>query len=324
MTVSLRRTTSALALLLLLGVSGCGMDAADDKPGADQSATFGSAPPTAPASSPASPSPTRTRRPAGPRVTISSIAPVDGQEVGVAMPISVVFASGVPDDQRKAVEQAMDVTSSTPVTGAWHWFSERRVDFRAKGFWQSGTTVTLTTHFGRATDKRTFTIGDDVRTHVYVAQHKTVVTKDGRTIKTMPSDAGSPSWPTWTGTMAVVNKEPVVEMDSCSVHIACNPSDPNYYKLKLPWDVRLTWSGTFLHYSPADPSPGHANGSHGCVHLSFADAKWYYELSKTGDPVIVTGSSRPKADADNGYAAFNLSWAEWLKGSATGAFSTKA
>jgi lipoprotein-anchoring transpeptidase ErfK/SrfK len=318
----LRRTTSSAVLCLLLGVTGCGMDAgssAGDGPSATGSASAGAS-----GSATASPAPTHTRKPVGPHVSLSSITPVNGQVVGVAMPISVVFASGVATAQRKAIEEAMTVTSTTPVTGAWHWFSERRVDFRAKEFWQSGTKVTLTTHFGRATEERTFTIGDDVRTHVYVAQHKTVVTRDGKEIRTMPSDAGSPDWPTWTGTMAVVNKERTVRMDSCSVKIACDKGNPNFYDLSLPWDVRLTWSGTFLHYSPADPSPGHANGSHGCVHLSYADAKWFYELSKAGDPVIVTGSTRPKADADNGYAAYNLSWPDWVAGSATGAVSTHA
>lgn len=325
---SLRRVLVVATAGLLLAAGGCGLDSGSDSSDGAQAAPGGpsatsSTGPSATSSAP-EPSPTHTRPPAGPRVTLSSIAPYDGETVGVAMPISVVFASGVPDAQRKAVEQAMTVTSSTPVTGAWHWFSERRVDFRAKGFWKSGTDVTLTTHFGRATEKRTFTIGDDVRTHVYVRQHRTVVTKDGKVLRTMPSDAGSPDWPTWTGTMAVVNKEATVRMDSCSVHISCDKGSSNYYDLELPWDVRITWSGTFLHYSPADPQPGHANGSHGCVHLSYADAKWFYELSKPGDPVIVTGSARPKADADNGYAGFNLSWADWVAGSATGAVSTHA
>ncbi len=144
---------------------------------------------------------------------------------------------------------------------------------------------------------RDFKIGADVRTHVYVKQHKTVVTRGGTTIRTMLSDAGSPQFPSWDGTMAVVNKERTTRMTSCSVHIACDKSDPNFYDITLPWDVRITWSGTFLHYSTGDPQPGHSYGSHGCVHLSDADAEWYYNLSKQGDPVTITGSpaGRPRA-----------------------------
>ena len=172
--------------------------------------------------------------------------------------------------------------------------------------------------------QRQFTIGDDIRTHVYVKGHKTVVTKNGHVIRTMLSDAGNPEFPSWDGTMAVVNKERTSEMTSCSVHIACNPKDPNFYDITLPWDVRITNSGTFLHYSTGDPYPGHAYGSHGCVHLSYKDAEWYYNLSKQGDPVTITGSPRGKAAGDNGYADYDVPWSEWLADSGMKQFTTTA
>jgi len=263
---------------------------------------------------------------------VNSIAPLTGSTVGVAMPISIVFTDPVKASARQQIEEHLKVSTSTPVVGAWHWFSPRRVDFRPKHFWKPGTKVSLVASFNHVGDgygrygthsyTRTFTIGDDVRTHVYVNKHKTVVTRDGKVLRVMPSDAGSPDWPSWDGTMAVVNKSRTVRMTSCSVGIACNKNDPNYYDLSLPWDVRITWSGTFLHYSTGDPYPGHSYGSHGCVHLSYADAKWYYELSKEGDPVIITGSPRGKADGDNGYAGFDLTWTQWLAGSATKQFTT--
>jgi lipoprotein-anchoring transpeptidase ErfK/SrfK len=196
------------------------------------------------------------------------------------MPISIVFRQPVSASLHKPIEKHLEVTTSAPVTAAWHWFGTRRVDLRPRSFWTPGTTVSLSAHLGSSTYTRHFTIGADVRTHVYVKKHKTVVTKNGTVIRTMRSDAGSPSWPTWTGTMAVVNKARTVRMDSCSVHIACSPSDPNYYDLELPWDVRITWSGTFLHYSSGDPYPGHGNGSHGCVHLSLKDAEWFYHQTR--------------------------------------------
>ena len=79
-----------------------------------------------------------------------------------------------------------------------------------------------------------------------------------------------------------------------------------------------------MHYSTGDPNPGSgsARGSHGCVHLSLADAKWFYGQVKQGDPVTITGSPRAKAPADNGYADFNLGWDQWLAGSASGEETT--
>ncbi|HET7723469.1 MAG TPA: L,D-transpeptidase [Propionibacteriaceae bacterium] len=263
---------------------------------------------------------------------LQSIAPLERTTVGVAMPISIVFSAPVNASAHKDIEQHITLATSTPVQGAWHWFSDRRVDFRPTTYWKPGTTVSMVANFtgvgdgngrvGTTAYTRTFTIGDDVETHVYVDQHRTVVTQNGQTIRTMLSDAGNPTFPTWDGVMAVVDKEPTVRMTSCSVGIACDPKDPNFYDITLPWDVQLTWSGTYLHYSTGDPNPGTGFGSHGCVHLSMADAQWFYNLSKPGDPVTITGSPRGNAAGDNGYADYNVSWADWLAGSGMGEFTT--
>ena len=333
---------AAVAALLVAtaGCSGSGSGAGSThSPGSSDTSTTdatgpsssGSSTATAPTSSAA---PKKKHYPTGPPMQVQSIAPLSGATVGVAMPISIVFTDPVATSARAKIEKHLRLTTSAPVTGAWHWFSPRRVDFRPQTYWTPGTTVSLVAgldhvgdgngRYGTHSYTRTFTIGDDVRTHVYVKQHKTVVTRDGKVLRTMPSDAGSPDWPSWDGTMAVVNKSRTIRMTSCSVGIACKKNDPNYYDLTLPWDVRITWSGTFLHYSTADPHPGHSYGSHGCVHLSNADAEWYYNLAKQGDPVTVTGSPRGKAAGDNGYADFDLSWSQWLAGSATKQLTTQS
>ena len=267
-------------------------------------------------------------------MTIESIAPLDRATVGVAMPISMVFSKAVNASAHKDIEQHIAITTSAPVQGAWHWFGDRRVDFRPTTYWASGTTVTMVASFthvgdgngryGTTTYTRAFTIGDDIETHVYVDTHKTVVSKNGQVVRTMLSDAGNPKFPTWDGTMAVVGKAAKVRMTSCSVGIACNPKDPNFYDITLPWDVQITWSGTYLHYSTGDPNPGRSYGSHGCVHLSWADSQWFYNLSKPGDPVTITGSPRGLAAGDNGYADYNVSWADWLAGSGMGQFTSTA
>lgn len=333
------RAASALVAGLLLAVAGCAGSGSAPRAAGPATATPTSHPSTSSAShrstAPAKPKPKpKPTYPKGPPMELDSIAPLTGATVGVAMPISMVFTDPVAASARKQVEEHIKVTTSDPVVGAWHWFGDRRVDFRPESFWKPGTKVSMVADFDHVGDgfgrygthsyTRTFTIGDDVRTHVYVQEHKTVVTSDGKVLRVMPSDAGSPDWPSWDGTMAVVNKASSIRMTSCSVGIACSPSDPNFYDLVLPWDVRITWSGTFLHYSTGDPDPGHSFGSHGCVHLSYANAEWYYNLSKEGDPVIITGSPRGKAAGDNGYAGYDLTWSQWLAGSAMKQFTTKA
>lgn len=285
------------------------------------------------ASSPTTPTASRTKHwPTGPPMYLDSIAPLSGTTVGVAMPISMVFTNPVKPSARKEIEQHISLTTSRPVVGAWHWFGDRRADFRPRHFWKPGTTVSMVADFDHVGDgfgrygthsyTRSFRIGADIHTHVYVREHKTVVTRNGTVLRSMPSDAGSAQWPSWDGTMAVVNKSRTVRMTSCSVHITCDKHNPNFYDLVLPWDVRITWSGTFLHYSTGDPVPGHSIGSHGCVHLSLANAKWFYHLSQQGDPVTITGSPRGLAAGDNGYADFDLTWQQWLAGSGRRAFTT--
>jgi lipoprotein-anchoring transpeptidase ErfK/SrfK len=269
-------------------------------------------------------------KPAGPPMLLETITPQTGATVGVAMPISVIFTNPVGAKARADVEKHMKVTSSQPMTGAWHWFGDRRVDWRPKSYWATGTKVKITAdmkgvangngRYGTRSYVHDFTVGDDVRADVSVTGHTMKVTKNGAPVRTLSINAGSAEYPTWNGVMAVIDKQEKVHMTSCSVGISCTKGAPNYYDLTLPWDVHLTQSGTYVHYSTGDPNPGSgsARGSHGCVHLSMSDAKWFYGQVKQGDPVSVTGSPRAKASADNGYAAFNLSWDQWLAGSASG------
>ncbi|WP_370466522.1 Ig-like domain-containing protein [Streptacidiphilus sp. PB12-B1b] len=261
----------------------------------------------------------------GSSMLLDSITPEKDAVVGVAMPVSVVFSKPVADSARAAVEKQLKVTTSIPVTGAWHWFSSTRADWRPQTYWKSGTKVTVDADLDGVSDgngrigvhdyQHSFTIGSDVEAVVDAAAHTMKVTQDGRLLRQLTVDTGAKGYQTWGGTMAVIDKQPQVEMTSCSVGIQCTPGGPNYYDLKLPWDVHLTFSGTYVHYSTGDTDPGDST-SHGCVHLSLADAKWFYGVVKQGDPVTVTGVPK-NADPDNGYADFNLSWAQWTAGSTT-------
>ncbi|MFZ3559957.1 MULTISPECIES: L,D-transpeptidase [unclassified Streptomyces] len=301
---------------VLVGASACG-GGGTDKAGAEASGKAS-----------VKPSPTK---PKGPPMLLETITPQSDAKVGVAMPVSVVFTDPVAAKARANVEKHMKVSTSRPVEGAWHWFGDKRADWRPKTYWPSGTKVKVDAdmkgvsngngRYGVHGYTHTFTVGDDVRADVSVPGHTLKVTKNGKPVRTLSINAGSSEYPTWNGTMAVIDKQKKVHMTSCSVGISCDKGSPNYYDLTLPWDVHLTQSGTYVHYSTGDPNPGSgsARGSHGCVHLSMSDAKWFYEQVKQGDPVTITGSPRAKAPADNGYAAFNLSWDDWLAGSAAGA-----
>lgn len=324
------RTGLGMALLAaaaLAGTSAC--NGGSSSAATPTSGTTASASASVKPSATAKPTPSK---PAGPPMLLDTIVPMNGSTVGVAMPISVVFSNPVAISARPNVEKHLKLTTSVPVTGAWHWFGGQRVDFRPQGYWKPGTHVTIDAQmtdvpngngrYGVHDYHHSFTIGPDDRATVNVRTHAMVVTRNGATVKRMPIDAGSPTWPSWDGTMAVIDKSAKVHMTSCSVGISCDKKSPNFYDLTLPWDVHLTNSGTYIHYSTGDPYPGHGNGSHGCVHLSLTDAKWFYNFARQGDPVTITGSPRGKAPGDNGYADYNLSWSQWLQGSGEGQITT--
>jgi lipoprotein-anchoring transpeptidase ErfK/SrfK len=329
-----RRKHIGTALIMgavLAGASACSANASSSAVGSSPSTKVVVAAADAKTEPTVKPKP---KPPADPPMLLDTIEPEDGSTVGVAMPISVNFSNPVATTARAGMEQHMKVSASKPVEGAWHWFTPTRADWRPMHYWTSGTQVTLKADLAGVKDgngrtgvhsyMRHFTIGSDVETTVSVPNHSMTVTENGKQLRTIPVDAGSPSFPSWDGTMAVMDKQTQLRMTSCSVGIACNKNDPDFYDVTLPWDVHLTASGTYLHYSTGDPDPGHAYGSHGCVHLSMANAKWYYDLTKQGDPVTITGSPRGKAAGDNGYADFNLSWSKWLGASGTGQQTTIA
>jgi lipoprotein-anchoring transpeptidase ErfK/SrfK len=323
-----RGTTVATALAtgaLLMSVSACGgnANAQADATGGGKATASASAHKAS-----AKPSPTK---PAAPPMLLDTITP-QGGTVGVAQPVSVVFTKPVATSARAEVEKHLKLTTSQPIVGAWHWFGDRRVDFRPQNYWPSGTKVSIDADMTGVSDgngrvgvhtyQHSFTVGADTEVKVSVPGHSMTVTQNGKTVRTMPIDAGSPSFPSWDGTMAVIDKSKEVHMTSCSVGISCTKGSPDYYDETLPWDVHLTTSGTYIHYSDGDPYPGHSYGSHGCVHLSLADAKWFYNFVKPGDPVTISGSPRGNAAGDNGYADFNLSWSQFLQESGEGQITT--
>jgi lipoprotein-anchoring transpeptidase ErfK/SrfK len=253
----------------------------------------------------------------------AAIMPLDGETVGVGLPIGVWFNQPVAD--RAAVERRLQVSSSKPVTGAWHWFADNEVHYRPKDYWPSGSRVTLRARlagtdagrgvWGVADRTVRFRIGERQVSVVDVRTHRMRVVSGGRTLRVLPVSTGRERYPTTNGVHFVLEKTPVKLMDSSTVGIPRN--SPGGYYQRVAWSVRISNSGEFVHAAPwSTGSQGRANVSHGCVNLSTANAAWFYRLTRRGDVVEVKGS--PKRPGDSlGVADWNMSWARWLAGSAT-------
>jgi lipoprotein-anchoring transpeptidase ErfK/SrfK len=256
------------------------------------------------------------------KVLGSKVAPLEGETVGVGMPIVVYFTAPVTD--RAAVEKRLKVEESTPVLGAWHWYSDTEVHYRPAQYWPPGEQVTVTVGikgvnagngvWGVNDRIVHFQVGDSHITTVDAKTDKMTVQVNGQTVKTVPVSLGRDKYPTTSGIHVVLEKTPSIVMDSATVGIP--KGNPDYYKETVLWDVRISWSGEFVHAAPwSVADQGRANVSHGCVNASTADAKWFYDLSRRGDIVQVVNTPR-KLESQNGWTDWNMSWQQWLRGSA--------
>lgn len=250
-----------------------------------------------------------------------------GQTVGVAMPVSLQFDSEVTTRAfREQIERAVTVTTSPKTEGSWGWLDNRQLMWRPKAFWQPGTTVRLDaplTGFQTGEDKwvaddvsGSMTIGREQMTKVDIAGHQMTVTRGGQALRTIPVSSGKPGPETETrsGLKVVINKVADMTMDSATVGI--DKGEPGYYNVDTSWNVRVTWTGEFLHSAPWSlGSQGRANVSHGCVNMAPEHARWVYENSIPGDPVDFTGSGREFLPTE-GIGVWQYSYAGWQQQSA--------
>lgn len=257
---------------------------------------------------------------------VEDITPMPGETIGVGMPLIVKFDK--PVENPADVERALTVTSDKPAEGAWHWFGRQEVVYRTKEYWQPNQRIRLTAAlagvrgaqdtYGTKDYARSFTIGDSHVSDVDVRTHQMTVRVNGKIVKTSPISAGRGGlrkYTTTNGVHAVMGKQSPVTMTS-GWDGATDPSDPGYYSLTVYDAVQISSSGEYVHSAPwSVGSQGHENVSHGCVNAPPGFAEWFYDLSRRGDIVKVSGTDR-ELEPDNGFGYWQLSWAGWLKGSA--------
>lgn len=246
----------------------------------------------------------------------------DGREYGVAMPVAVEFVDPVPPDARAGVQRRMFVTTDPPQPGVWHWVENgRQAFYRAPEFWQPGTTITVRIaldghptgggRYGDADRSATATIGDKLELEVDNRTKTMTVVRDGERVRTMPVSLGKPSTPSSSGRMVVMSRERETVFDTFD---ELGPDEG--YRLDISYALRLTWGGEFIHSAPwSVADQGVRNVSHGCVNLAPDDAEWLFRNIKVGDPVAVTGTGSALAPG-NGWTAWDLSWEEFVAGSA--------
>ncbi|MBV1855285.1 L,D-transpeptidase [Catellatospora tritici] len=243
------------------------------------------------------------------------------REYGVAMPVVVEFTKPIADSARAAVEKRLFVTTDPPQPGVWHWTGPQQVMYRAPEYWQPGTKIKVRVAFegvplggGRYGDQDRFGEGniskDKVELFVDNANKQMRVMKNGTLLKTLPVSLGKPSTPSSSGTMVIMDKLVKTVFDTTG------QPGVDHYRVDIEYAQRLTWNGEYIHAAPwSVANQGKRNVSHGCVNVSMANAKYLFNLTHIGDPVTVKGTER-QLKSGNGFTAWDLTWDEYVKGSA--------
>lgn len=243
----------------------------------------------------------------------------DERTYGTAMPVTVAFDPPIPEEARATVQRRLFVRTDPPQPGVWSWVSDgRQVYYRAPDFWKPGTTISFRAgleglpigkeYVGDADRRATSKIGRQVALEIDNETKQMSVFRDGKLLREIPVSLGKPSTPTSSGKMVIMEKHEYTTFDTRG------SADP--YVVDVEDAQRLTWQGEFLHSAPwSEGVQGYTNVSHGCTNLSAAAADWLMGVTEVGDLVTVKGTEVTLGEG-NGWTAWNVSWDEYVKGSA--------
>ncbi len=262
-----------------------------------------------------------------------SFFPTTGiRTVGVGQPVVVIFDA--PPADRAAAEKALAVKTVPAVKGAWYWWDDRTLHYRAKDYWKPGTRITVSANiygvdlgggaYGETDRAMSVTVGPSKIAQVDDATKQMKVFVDGKLTKTYPVSLGMNkqitvkgtdiSFVTPSGTYVAQEKYAVKQMSSATYGLPVESSLG--YDSKIPLAVRFSNEGIFVHAAPwSVDDQGVRNVSHGCINMPPAGGQWFYDNFGYGDLLIVKGTSTRLAPTD-GYGDWNLSWDKWLTGSA--------
>ena len=287
------------------------------------------APSPAPGATAPSPRPAPPEAPIPTAAFHVTVTPDAGTVVGVAYPITAKFSAPVID--RAAAEHHMHVYVNKLFSkGAWYWRNSTTAMFRLAGFWPGHATIEVRltlagvevahsptlSYVGDASTTRTHVIRTDRSLVAMVdgIKDRFTVVVDGKVVAVFKTSLGKKDFETRSGIKAVMEKYALRHMTSVAAGIT-NPNDQ--YDLQVPWAVRITPTGEFVHGAPwALARLGRYNGSHGCTNLNVADSHWFFDNVIPGDPVVTTGTPRTMDYWNGTGAPYNMPWATWLAHSA--------
>jgi lipoprotein-anchoring transpeptidase ErfK/SrfK len=261
----------------------------------------------------------------------------DGKTYGVGMAVMVLL-SAEPTDSTAFTKAVTVTVNGKPADGYWFWQQptvpgyKMEALYREKSYWPAHSTIDvklplkgLSAGPGLAYDDSltvSFKIGDSHISYVNSASHQMTVTDDGEVVKNFPVSLGASITPTFDGTKVVMAKGEVDPKTGKArpkgeVRMVSSPDSPDTYDEIVPWSVRITNSGEFVHAADWNlKNIGNHNTSNGCTNLNPDDAQWFYDFSQLGD-VVVYKDANPKGTVQpswDGWGWWNLTWGQWSRG----------
>jgi lipoprotein-anchoring transpeptidase ErfK/SrfK len=279
-------------------------------------------PATSPSSTASAPAASSSARASGAPVHVRLLEG-DGGSYGVGMPIIAYLSAMITD--AKAFNQATTVSvNGAPVAGAWYFEKSAiypgyplEAHYRMQEYWPAHAAIKLDLPISGLSAGTGFVFDDDLTlsmstgarniTTVDGATERLVTTSDGKPVFDFPVSLGKASTPTFTGTKIVMERDRIERM------IGTTPGDA--YNLLVPWSVRLTNSGEFIHAASWNGGNiGQRSTSNGCTNLNVAAAQQYFNFAKIGDVATYTNTGGTTMPVWDGYGDWNMSWATWQQG----------
>jgi len=247
----------------------------------------------------------------------------DGSVFGVGMPI-IAYLSATLTSSIAFVGASKVTVNGTPADGAWYFqksdiYADYPVEahYRLQDYWPAHAKIHLdlplagfSAGAGLVFDNSLtldMSTGPRNIANIDGKTERMIVTTDGAPAFTFPVSLGKATAPTFTGVKVVMEKNAVKEM------IGTTPCET--YDVKVPWSVRITNSGEFIHSASWNGGNiGQRSTSHGCTNLNVADAKKYFDFAQVGDVTMYTNTGGPTMPSWDGYGDWNLPWATWQAG----------
>ncbi len=275
-------------------------------------------------SSAASSSAHSSSKPAGPTKPVHiALLQGDGATYGVGEPIIVRFSTR-PTDAKPFVRAVKVTVNGQPAAGAWY-FERPYADvpmeahYRLQDYWPAHSHIHVDLPVkgvsagpGLAySDSLTLDmlIGDQHISTVDGGSLRMNVRSNGVLVKTMKVSLGAAATPTFNGVKVVMEKQNPQRM------IGDGRTPSSTYNELVPWSVRVTRSGEFIHAAAWNGGNiGIRSTSNGCTNLNVTDAQWFYQFSVYGDVVLYQNTTGGQMPALDGLGDWNVAWSQWQAG----------